>query len=698
MTSGSLGTALQRLLGRLGKPAGESADAPLLDRFVAAQDAAAFAALVRRYGPLVLGVCRRVLRDAHDAEDAFQATFFILAKKAPRLDRQRPLSGWLYTVAQNTALKARTSAARRRARERQVANMMAQRPQADPGAPDTSGAIDHELAQLPEKYRLPLILCYLEGRSNEAAARELGWPLGSMAKRLERGRELLRQRLTRRGLALSALSALTAQQASVSAAQVDTISRAAVRFAAGQGAAPPALQAAALAGETLHSMWLSQCKLAAVLVLTVGLVGTGLGLVGYRAAGGRLQVSAAAADPAPSAPARPAEDPKDRALRAKLAKPINLDKGIGPNTPLKEALEFLASQHDFKCTIDTKAFEAVAVQKPEEQPVQLPKMMGVSLGTVLSLLSGQILGDEAAGCWHVRGGTVVVTADVLVLGPFLDAPASRPLQKLLDTPVTLDRGFTGNDTLSDALEFLCQDRFDVPIIVDSRAFEAAGVQKVEETPVQLPPQENVKLGDVLRKLVSQVKGDTAVGGIVTCRDFVMVAPLHVQVAQKQPLTGEQLDDLWESLGNGPAEALLPARTLIALPQQAVPWLRERVQPAKVSAKLDAALVAQRLTDLESNTFAVRQKAAEDLEKFGPPVLPALRERLEKKPPLEVARRLEELIKRLEPSDDIRTVRVLRILERINTPEARQILDDVAQGAADARPTKEAKAALQRLEK
>jgi RNA polymerase sigma factor (sigma-70 family) len=641
-----------------------------------------------------------VLRDTHDAEDAFQATFFVLARKARALDRSRPLSAWLYTVAHNTALKARTSAARRRARERQVANMTAQRAKADPIAQDTGGAIDAELAQLPEKYRLPLILCYLEGRTNESAARALGWPVGSMAKRLERGRELLRQRLTHRGLALSALAALTAQQATVSAAQVDTISRAAVRFAAGQAVGTPWLQTVALAGETLRSMFVSKCKLAAVVVLTVGLVGTGLGLAGYHAVGGRLQVAAAAADPAPPALAKPAEDPKDRALREKLAKPINLPDGIGylqRDVPtLKDALEFLAGEHDFKCTIDTKAFEAIGVQKPEEQRVALPKMMGVSLGTVLTLLSGQILGDEAAGCWHVRGGTVVVTADVLVLGLFLDAPAAPPLQKLLDKPITVD-GFAPKTTLSDALEFL-REKFDVTLIVDSRAFEAAGMQGVGGSSVQFPAQKDVKLGDVLRMLVSQVKGDTAVGGIVTCRDFVMVAPQHVQLAQKQPLTGDQLDELWELLNKSSAEALLAARTLIALPQQAVPWLRERVGPVKVSAKLDAALVAQCLTDLESNTFAVRQKAAEELEKFGPPVLPALRERLEKKPALEVARRLEDLIKRLEPPDDIRTVRVLRILEHINTPEARQVLDAVAQGAADARPTKEAKAALLRLEK
>jgi RNA polymerase sigma factor (sigma-70 family) len=684
------------LLGRLGNPAGESADAPLLDRFVADQDASAFAALVRRHGPLVLGVCRRVLRDAHDAEDAFQATFFVLAKKARALDRSRPLSGWLYTVAHNTALKARTSAARRRARERQVANMMAQQSQAHPVAQDTGGVIDAELAQLPEKYRLPLILCYLEGRTNESAARELGWPVGSMAKRLERGRELLRQRLTRRGLALSALSALAAQQANVSAAQVDTISRAAVRFAAGQAATAPWLQTAALAGQTLHGMFVSQCKLAAVLVLAVGLVGTGLGLAGYRLAGAGLQASAPAPEAEPT-PARPAEDPKDRALREKLAKVINLEKGIAPNTPLKDALEFLASQYDFKFAIDAKAFAADGAPKVEEHPVLLPKMMGVSLGTVLSLLSLQVVGDQTVGCWHVRAGTVVVTTDVLLFGPFFDSPAAPGLKKVLDKPITLDMGFGANTTLNEALEFLC-DKFDVTIIIDARSFAATGVEKVEEMPVQLPAQKNVKLGDVLRLLVAQVKGDTFEGGIIACRDFVAVVPQHMQLAKKEPLTADQLDELWESLNGAQATALV-ARTLIALPQQTVPWLRERLRPVKVPAKLDAALVAQRLTELESNTFAVRQKAEEELEKFGPPVLPALRECLEKKKPLEVTRRLEDLIKRLDqPSDELRALRALRVLEMIDTAEARQLIDTLAQGAADARLTREAKAALRRLDK
>jgi hypothetical protein len=239
----------------------------------------------------------------------------------------------------------------------------------------------------------------------------------------------------------------------------------------------------------------------------------------------------------------------------------------------------------------------------------------------------------------------------------------------------------------------------VTIIVDAKSFEAIGVQKVEEQPVQLPVLKDVKLGEALRKLAAQVKGDGPFQGTaVPCRDFVEITVEHVQLAKKEALSGDHLDELWESLASAsPTEALLAAQTLSAVPGQIVPWLRDRVKPAKAPVVPEAALVAQYLKDLESDKFAVRQKAAEELEKLGPPVLPALRERLEKKPPLEVARRLEDLIKRLDrPADELRTLRALRVLEKINSPEARQLLEAMAKGAANARPTEEAKEALKRL--
>src|SRR5262245_58877850 len=174
-------------------------DEHLLDRFLAQRDETAVEALVRRYGSLVLGACRRVLHNDHAAEDAFQATFLVLLRKAPSLDRRKPLGNWLYTVAHRLALRARANETRRRACEAHAAGRRpeAWQPVAAPG--DALVALEEELQRLPDQHRTPLVLCYLEGKTNEQAAQALGCPRGSMSGRLARARDLLRERLARRG-------------------------------------------------------------------------------------------------------------------------------------------------------------------------------------------------------------------------------------------------------------------------------------------------------------------------------------------------------------------------------------------------------------------------------------------------------------------------------------------------------------------
>lgn len=194
------------------------ADDQLLKRFFELRDDAAFALLVERYGPLVLGVCRRVLPDANDAEDAFQATFLVLVRKGATLRDPARLASWLYGVAYRTARKARSRAALRTKSERQAGAMSLKSASDDTallpalkgeGTPgnltyeELHAILAEEISQLPEKYALPLVLCYLEGKTNAQAAAQLGWPEGSMSRRLSRARELLRSRLARRGLAIS---------------------------------------------------------------------------------------------------------------------------------------------------------------------------------------------------------------------------------------------------------------------------------------------------------------------------------------------------------------------------------------------------------------------------------------------------------------------------------------------------------------
>ncbi len=215
-------------------------DGQLLDRFVARREEAVFEAIVRRHGPMVWGVCRRVLRDHHDAEDATQATFLVLARKAASVKDRERLGNWLYGVAYRTARKARSTRAKRRAREGQVANLP------EPGSttvrPDERlDLLDLELSRLPEKYRTPIVLCDLEGRSHREAAEQLGWPIGTVSGRLSRGRTLLARRLSRGGVPLSAgsLALLLAQESASAAVPGELIgptAQAASLFAAGRAA------------------------------------------------------------------------------------------------------------------------------------------------------------------------------------------------------------------------------------------------------------------------------------------------------------------------------------------------------------------------------------------------------------------------------------------------------------------------------
>jgi RNA polymerase sigma factor (sigma-70 family) len=264
-------------------------DRELLERFAAQHDEAAFAALLRRHGPMVLAVCRRVLGNANDAEDAFQATFLILIRKANAIGRPERLGNWLYGVAYRTALDARGNRARRQTRERQVVEMPAAEVPGDPVWQDLRSILDEELNRLPEKYRAPLVFCYLEGKTKDETARQLGWPEGTVSGRLARAKEMVRSRLERRGLALTSAvlgAALTgnAAPAAVPASLLDATIRVGLLFAAGQGATAGALAApvSLLTERVLRTMSLGKLKTAAAVLLTVTVLATSAGVLAFQ--------------------------------------------------------------------------------------------------------------------------------------------------------------------------------------------------------------------------------------------------------------------------------------------------------------------------------------------------------------------------------------------------------------------------------
>jgi RNA polymerase sigma factor (sigma-70 family) len=292
--------------------AGGETDNELLERFVRGRDAAAFELLVRRHGPMVLGVCRRTLGNEADAEDAFQATFLVLVRKAAAIRPAGKVGNWLYTVAYRTALEARAAAARRRAKEAMVA------PRAETvedAWAELRPVFDRELHGLPEKYRAALVLCDLEGKTRREAAGLLGCTEGTVASRLARGRALLARRLGRHGRALggAAVALLLAREAAagVPAPLLASTVKAAALAAAGLAAAAgliPAPVTALVEGVT-RAMLLARLKGAAALVAALLLFGAGLVVLAQPApAVKEPPASAAAAGPArPAAPGRSGE-------------------------------------------------------------------------------------------------------------------------------------------------------------------------------------------------------------------------------------------------------------------------------------------------------------------------------------------------------------------------------------------------------
>ncbi|MCI0642046.1 MAG: hypothetical protein L0Y70_23460 [Gemmataceae bacterium] len=399
-------------------------DGELLESFITRRDEAAFAALVRRHGPMVLGVCHRLLGNAEDAEDAFQATYLVLARKAASVRPRELVGNWLHGVAIRTAQRARALTAKRKSRERQVVAMP------EPAVPpqdlwhDLRPLIDQELGRLPDIYRAPILLCDLEGKSIKDATRHLGWPQGTLAGRLARGRKLLAQRLARRGLVFSGgtLSATLAQHAS--AALTPTLAHAAaaaaVRFATG-ATAGPAVSAAvlALAKGVMNMMLLSKLKVpfGLVLVAVGALVLSGLT---------RSEAAKAHASAAPHAALQGAPTKKETEEPA-WKKDFRGKYGLKEGEHVKRiATPYPACRTDYLADRFARPAGAIAFDdhftvlrwKGDWAPAELAQHTlpvkqdeGVALSRLLNMTAGlsriRLRGDDEVLEWKVTGDFVV---------------------------------------------------------------------------------------------------------------------------------------------------------------------------------------------------------------------------------------------------------------------------------------------------
>ncbi len=330
-------------------------DGELLGAFISHRDEAAFEALVRRHGPMVLSVCRRVLGEVHDAEDAFQATFLVLARKAASIRHRQTVSSWLHGVAHRTALHANRSRSRRQSREKQVIDMPHPTVASAESLADWQPLLDRELSAMPEKYRLPIVLCDLEGRSRKEVAGQLRIPEGTLSNRLTTARQMLAQRLARQGFAVSAAAvmSLLGQQtavASVPPILIGATVKAAVAFSV-SAVVQASTRVTALTEGVLKTMLLSELRSVLIIGIAVSLLGL---------AGGLSSLHSAAGQPAPGVD--PTTSPGEQPAAGAKGDTTGSGKGGKDGKPLKqlkkeidEAMEKLMAAKDQAA--EKKAFQ-----------------------------------------------------------------------------------------------------------------------------------------------------------------------------------------------------------------------------------------------------------------------------------------------------------------------------------------------------
>jgi RNA polymerase sigma factor (sigma-70 family) len=517
------------IVGRLVRglpPTDGTSDEALLARFVGWRDEAVFELLVYRHGPMVRQVCRRVLRHEQDAEDAFQATFLALAKRAGSI-RGHCLAGWLYRVAFHAALKAKAKrvpcpqlwVGMGCSEDMPTQSCGHGTPEAAAEAGELSAVLDEEILRLPERLRLPVVLCYLQGRSNSEAAVALGIPKGTVDSRLSTARQRLRVRLLRRGMAPAVAGAalegvLDAGELPGSVARA--VTKAAVAFISDQAGVPAA--AAVLAEGVLRTMFVTKIQWAMAAAVTVALLGGGAGVATYGVMAGDDPPAKTTDDKKKEPPPKPpavAGNGKPNAtadfaphtaagIRKLLDQPAGLDQPL-ENLPLRDVFSLLSDKFGVTIRIDPAACARFGMEKPfdiYDQPVRLPVVRGLTLGQVLHDVLAQLRNTKENGTvppltFKVKGTHIVIVPAYMIPFPRTLRSEGDDVQTLLNPDIVEDQ-VQGDPVSVDAqgkplIDVLRElgDATGANIVLDNRVTEKG------QTPVSATLQ-NVRLLTTLR--------------------------------------------------------------------------------------------------------------------------------------------------------------------------------------------------------
>ncbi len=377
MATGAVSEVLGRLRAALLlRDGAELTDGQLLECFVRGRDGAAVAALVRRHGPMVWGVCRRVLGNHHDAEDAFQATFLVLARKAASVVPREMVANWLYGVAHRTALKARAAAVKRKGRERPMEELPEPAVVEDDLWRDLQPLLDRELSALPDKYRAVVVLCELEGKTRREVARVLGVPEGTVAGRLARARALLAKRLARHGLRASGAALAGALSVGAASAGVpDSVVASTIKFtdllATGRAAAAIPATTAALTEGVLKSMLLTKLGAAAAVLAVVATAGIGAGGLLYETRAAEPPAGGQGAGPDVRAPAKQrVEDPVKKELQRLKGTWVGASYERRYNPPTEKELQKMKGMR-LVIDGDRITLKQAKAADPDKQPAEL---------------------------------------------------------------------------------------------------------------------------------------------------------------------------------------------------------------------------------------------------------------------------------------------------------------------------------------